>query len=105
MDHLVEYYSLILYNPALKSIFIVLLSIISAKVVDIIFTIVFKKIVDKTDTELDNKIIYLLHRPIFYSVLFVGIIIAVKTASLPEYIDFALIGVFKTLTILIFEKS
>ena len=65
MDHLVEYYSLILYNPALKSIFIVLLSIISAKVVDIIFTIVFKKIVDKTDTELDNKIIYLLHRPIF----------------------------------------
>ena len=101
MDYLVEYYSLILYNPALKSIFIVLLSIISAKVVDIIFTIVFKKIVDKTDTELDNKIIYLLHRPIFYSVLFVGIIIAVKTASLPEYIDFALIGVFKTLTILI----
>ena len=101
MDYLVEYYSLILYNPALKSIFIVLTSIISAKVVDIIFTIVFKKIVDKTDTELDNKIIYLLHRPIFYSVLFVGIIIAVKTASLPEYIDFALIGVFKTLTILI----
>ena len=101
MDYLVEYYSLILYNPALKSIFIVLTSIISAKVVDIIFTIVFKKIVDKTDTELDNKIIYLLHRPIFYSVLFVGIIIAVKTASLPDYIDFALIGVFKTLTILI----
>ena len=67
MNQLVEYYNLILYNPALKSIFIVLLSIISAKVqVDIIFTIVFKKIVDKTDTELDNKIIYLLHKDRYF---------------------------------------
>ena len=55
MVELVKYYSLILSNPALKSIFIAIISIIAAKVVDIIFTIIFKRLVSKTETDLDDK--------------------------------------------------
>ena len=76
-------------------------SIIAAKATDIIFTILFKRLVDKTKTSLDDKIVHLLHRPIFYSILFIGFSVAVKAAVLPDYIDFALVGIFKTITIII----
>ena len=101
MNEFVKYYYLILSNPALKSLFIIVFSIIGAKIVDIVFTIIFKKLVNKTETKLDDKIVYLLHRPIFYSIIFIGFITAVKAATLADYIDFALVGLFKTITILI----
>ena len=63
--------------------------------------LIFKRLVDRTKTSLDDRILQLLHKPIFYSILFIGFSIAVKTASLPDYIDFALVGTFKTITILI----
>ncbi len=96
-----KYHYLISSSPTLKSFLIIFLSIIGAKIIDIIFTIVFKKLVNKTETQLDDKIVYLLHRPIFYSTIFIGLIFAVKVATLPEYLDFAIIGLFKTFTILI----
>jgi len=66
-----------------------------------IFTRIFKRIVNKTQTNLDDRILELLHRPIYYSILFIGFSVAVKTAELPNYIDYALVGIFKTSTILI----
>ena len=96
-----EYYIVIISNPALKSVVLVIVSIIAAKLVDIIFTFIFKRLVDKTKTSLDDKIMQLLHKPVFYSILFIGFSIAVKTATLPSYIDFALVGIFKTVTIII----
>jgi len=101
MNELKEYYNIIVSNHFLKSISLVVLSIIFAKLVDIIFTIIFKKMVDKTKTNLDDKILQLLHKPIFYSILFIGFILSIKTASLPEHVDFALVGGLKTITIII----
>ena len=101
MDDFQKYYHFILSNPALKSFFIIFLSIVGAKIIDVVFTIVFKKLVSKTETNLDDKIVYLLHRPIFYSIIFIGFIIAVKAANLSQYLDFAFVGIFKTLTIFI----
>ncbi len=85
----------------MKGLVLVALSIIVAKLVDLIFTFIFKKLVDRTKTNLDDQILQLLHKPVFYSILFIGFTIAVKTAVLPDYIDFALIGIFKTITIFI----
>ena len=101
MNLFIDYYNLVLANPALKGVALVALSIAVAKVVDVIFTLIFKKLVDRTKTSLDDQILQLLHKPIFYSILFIGFTIAVKTAILPDYIDFALIGIFKTITIFI----
>jgi small-conductance mechanosensitive channel len=76
-------------------------AVIAAKIMDMIFTRIFKRIVNKTQTNFDDRILQLLHRPIFYSILFIGFSVAVKTAELPNYIDYALVGIFKTSTILI----
>ena len=72
MSELKEYYIFIVSNHFLKSASIVLLSIVFAKLVDVVFTIVFRRMVDKTATKLDDKILHLLHKPIFYSILFIG---------------------------------
>ena len=63
--------------------------------------LIFKKFVDKTETKLDDRILQLLHKPIFYSILFFGFSTGVNLLGLPEYINFAILGVFKTATILI----
>ena len=97
MSLLNEYYTVIISNPALKSVVLVIASIIVAKLVDIIFTFIFKRLVDKTKTTLDDKILQLLHKPIFYSILFIGFSVAVKTATLPAYIDFVIVGILKPL--------
>ena len=101
MNLFIDYYNVVLANPALKGLALVAVSIAVAKVVDVIFTLIFKRLVDRTKTSLDDRILQLLHKPIFYSILFIGFTIAIKTAILPDYIDFALIGIFKTITIFI----
>ena len=96
-----ENYSEVFSNPILQSVLIVFGAVVVAKIIDAIFTKIFKRIVDKTQTNLDDQILQLFHRPIFYTILFIGFSIGVKTAQLPDYIDFALQGIFKTISILI----
>ena len=101
MEQFSSYYNLVLESPALKALALATVSIVVAKFVDIVFTLIFKKVVKKTKTSLDDRILQLLHKPIFYSILFIGFSLAVKTANIPEYFDFALVGIFKTTTIII----
>jgi len=101
MSWLQENYEVALSNPIILSVLIILGAVIAAKITDMIFTRIFKRIVNKTQTNFDDQILELLHRPIFYSILFIGFSVAVKTAELPNYIDYALVGIFKTSTILI----
>lgn len=96
-----HYYNIVLLNPAIMGISLIFLSFISAKCVDIIFSFIFKKLVNKTKTSLDDQMLALLHRPIFYSVLLTGFIFSIKTASLPDYIEFTFIGLCKTIIIII----
>lgn len=96
-----EYFTTIISNPILLGLIIALASIVSAKLADLIFSSIFSRVVQKTQTNFDDQILRLLHRPIFYSILFIGFSIAVKTIGIPDYLDFAIVGVFKTITILI----
>ncbi len=101
MSWIPEEYIAVLSNRFLQSGLIVLISVVTAKITDMIFSRIFQRIVDKTQTDLDDQILGLLHRPIFYSILFVGFSIAIKTINIPTYFEFVFVGVFKTITILI----
>jgi len=96
-----RYMDFVLSNSILKSLSLVIASIVSAKIVDMVFTFIFKRLVSSTKTTLDDRILQLLHKPIFYSILFVGFILSIKTTHLPNYIEFGLIGLLKTVTIVI----
>ncbi len=101
MDWIKDNYPDLIANPLVRSLIIILGSIIIAKITDLVFTLIIKRLTAKTRTELDDKIVVLFHKPIFYSILFIGFSMAVKTANIPEYLDFALVGLFKTITIII----
>ena len=105
MDSITKYLEILtnLINeyPIFLGLSLVLSSILFAKLFDVIITLFLKKIVIKSDTDIDDKILELMHRPIFYTILFVGFSLAIKTMNLPDYLDFVLVGTFKTIAIFI----
>ena len=101
MDWLKDNYAELLQNPFVRSALIIVGSIVMAKLTDWIFVGIFKRWSSKTNTNLDDNIVNFLHKPIFYSILFFGFSTGVNLLGLPEYINFAILGIFKTATILI----
>jgi hypothetical protein len=50
-----------------------------ARLTDALFVAVFARLARRSSTELDDHSIQLLHRPVFYSVLLIGIFVALRT--------------------------
>ena len=69
MSDFKEYFDLMVNTPILKGLALVVSSVIVAKLVDMVFTLIFKRLVNATKTTLDDRILQLLHKPIFYSIL------------------------------------
>ena len=70
MDWIKDNYPDLIANPLVRSLIIILGSIIIAKITDLVFTVIIKRLTSKTRTELDDKIVVLFHKPIFYSLLY-----------------------------------
>ena len=90
-----------LQNRVVQAILCVIGSIVAAKLADKIISRTLSSIVNRTSSTIDDKIIQILHRPIYYSILFMGLGISVKLFPLPEVITFSFIGLFKTISIII----
>lgn len=101
MDWLKDNYAILLDNPFIRAGIIIIGSIVIAKVTDWIFVGFFRRWSSKTRTNLDDSIVNFLHKPIFYSILFFGFSTGVNLLGLPEFLNFAILGIFKTVTILI----
>lgn len=63
--------------PALRAALIVVASVVLAKVVDFLISRIVLRLALRTDTDLDEKVAAQLHRPIFISVVLVGLYFAV----------------------------
>ena len=98
MNWLNNTFGTLLESPLIQSILILFGFVLLAKITDLVFTRIFKRLVAKTKTNFDDKIIDLLHKPIFYSIIFIGFTFAFKRIDLPDYLDFALVSVVKQWT-------
>ena len=85
-------------KPLLASIYI-LSSIIIAYIVDKIFIASLRLLVKKSNTEIDDKILDFIHKPIYYSILFFGINIAVSLLEISSKVNFYLVGTMKSIII------
>ena len=93
-------FSTIINNPILKTGCLIILSLVLAKILDSLFSFFIKKIVLKTKSDIDDKIVNYLHKPIYYSILFICLFLALQTSeSIPTSIEYILIGFFKSITI------
>ena len=105
---MVEYLDLLLktlQNQFTQAILCVIFSIIAAKLSDWIIRRILSRLVDRTRSTIDDKIIQILHRPIYYSILFMGLFISVQLFQMPEVITFVLKGLFKTIAVLIWSVA
>tara|TARA_B100001245_G_scaffold200073_1_gene159825 strand:- start:213 stop:1262 length:1050 start_codon:yes stop_codon:yes gene_type:complete len=89
----------IISNKPLLALIYILSSIIIAYIVDKIFIASLKLLVKKSDTEIDDKILDFIHKPIYYSILFFGISIAIGLLEISSKINFYLIGIMKSIII------
>jgi small-conductance mechanosensitive channel len=71
-------------SPYLKAVITILIFLVLAKFADIFFSRLLRKFTSFTRTDLDDRIIGLVHRPVFYTVLFMGIALSLSYPSLSE---------------------
>ena len=78
----------------------VLLSLISAFIIDKIFITTLKKIVKKTKSDIDDKLIDVLHPAIYNTILYLGFYVALSAITIPGKIEFILQGLLKSLIVI-----
>ena len=103
-DYLELFFALI-KQPVIQAILYVIGSLMVAKLADWIITTVLSRLASRTSSTIDDRIIQILHRPIYYSILFMGLGISITLLQLPEIITFIFIGLFKSMAILIWSVA
>ena len=101
MDQLREVFSHAESNRHIMAVAVVLVSLVIAKVVEMILIHGIGKVTRYTKTEIDDKIIKSLHKPIYRTFLLLGLGIALKIETIPEPWSLYIFASIKTLLILI----
>lgn len=100
-----ELYNIIIQNPLYKAIFCVLLSVIIAKISDLIFTSFLRRMANKTKTSIDDHIIDIIHKPIYYTILFIGLRFSISLVEFLNPVQFFIGGILKTIIVIIWGSA
>ncbi len=82
--------------PWVRAIEVVLVSALAAKIVDVLISRFLARLARRTNTDLDDQLVQLLHRPIFLSVILVGLYIAVKILGWSPGVERVLVATIQT---------
>ena len=88
-------------NPYIQALSVVLVSLVLARLADCLLTRGLTRLTKKTASEIDDQILGMIHKPIYYSVLAIGLAIAVTLVELPAPFNFIGFGLIKTLVVLV----
>jgi len=91
----------ILSDTTVLALVIILVFYVIAKLVEWVFDKIFRRITGLTKTEVDDKILDILHRPIATSIILLGASWSIGILPLSDTVDFILFGIIKTLIVLI----
>ncbi len=97
------YLDLIGSNLYLQAMLILLISLSVAKITSIIITTVVMRFVRNTKTTLDNKIVAVLHAPVFYTVILIGLGAAINWLDLPPRFHDSTVSIVATLAIFLWS--
>jgi len=87
-------------NPAAQALILVVFFLITARLASFVLTRFISHLTRKTSTELDDRILAILHRPVFVTVFFIGLGLAAALA-LPSGIALFTARVLKTIVVLV----
>lgn len=100
-----DYIIILLSNPYMKALTIVVISVLAAAVIKWIFGGILHNAVKRTKTTFDDKLLDLLNKPVFYTVLLIGFNIAVHSLEIPDNLRYILVGFIKTSVLLLWTGS
>lgn len=101
MEHLKELLLLLQTHLALRITVVLVISVVLAKLTDWFITQVLRRLTNRTQTNLDDQILEMLHKPIFYSVILLGAITATQMIDLPEHLLSISYSFAKTIIVLL----
>jgi small-conductance mechanosensitive channel len=91
--------------PWVQALALVLGSLVAAWIVGFLVTRVLTRLAGKTQTTLDDKAIQALHRPVMFTVVVVGLVMATQVLGLPVGFSRFLLGFLGTLAIFVWTGA
>ncbi len=88
-------------NVYLQAAAIAVIFIILGKLADLLISRIIVKIVSRSSSEFDDKLVALLHRPVFVTFVLVGLALATRRLELPESPAFVTLGILRTIAIVV----
>ena len=95
-SRLQDFLSLFGDNPPLRALVLVVVSLLAAKIADAVFSRVLKLWAKKSKTDLDDQLLEILHRPVFVSIVLIGLWLATPQLALPQVYHRTVLRLLKT---------
>ena len=95
-----QFWQLIDQQPLIAFVVIVGLGLIAAKVTQVIITRGLARLTAKTKTQFDDRLIGLLHRPVFQTVFLTALALAFRSLNLPSSFTSTVIKILETIIVL-----
>ena len=105
LDYLLKTIARIAPNPYIQAILIIFLFVLLAKIVDIFISRIMKGLLAKTRITFDDKVLDIIHKPIFVSIMIFGLVLATDRLDFPSNIYFITLSGLKTIVIIIWSVA
>jgi small-conductance mechanosensitive channel len=92
-------------RPEIRALVLLLGSMLVAVIVDRLFCRGLVRLTVRTNTDLDDRLIGLLHRPVFISVVLVGAFLAVRTLGVSPFTYRVAVGLIHTTAVVVWTVS
>lgn len=101
LDKTLDWFQLLGPNIYLQSIAIAAMFIVVGKIADFVISRLIAKLAARSSTNFDDKLLDLLHRPVFISFVLLGLGLATTRLPLPPSPEFLTLGILKTIAIVV----
>ena len=105
MDEWITFFREAQAYPWVLALEVVGVSALVAKIVDLVISRFLLRLTLRTNTDLDDRFVQLLHRPVFVSVILVGLNIAVKMLGLSPGVERVLVALIQTVAVFVWTGA
>lgn len=88
-------------NIYLQSITIAIAFILIGKVAELLLTGMAGRIAKRSKSDLDDRLVELLRKPIFMSFVLIGLAMATRRLGLPESVEYSTLGLLRTIAVIV----
>jgi len=101
MENIKDVFTALESNRHVLAALAILAVLVAGKIVDMFFHYVIQRLTRNTKTNIDDQIFSAIHKPIFHTILLLGIAVALRIEKIPDTLGFYMYASIHTLILLI----